>query len=110
MDRVVALGAEPEHLLARVVGDEVPGQVAGRDDRVIGLVGDAELAQLPLHRIGGPRRVGDQDDGAALLAICVQRLAGLGKGLQAVMHHAPDVGEHDFHAADEVAQPLDETQ
>ena len=28
VDRVVALRAEPEHLLAGVVGDEMPGQVA----------------------------------------------------------------------------------
>ena len=79
----VALRTDPEHLLAGVVGDEVPGQVAGTDDRVIGLVGDAELAQLPLHGIGRPRRVGDQDDGAAALAIGVQRLAGFGKRLRA---------------------------
>ena len=57
----------------------MPGQVARRDDGVIGVVGDAELAQLPLHGIGRPRRVGDQDNGAALLAVTVQRLAGLGK-------------------------------
>ena len=57
----------------------MPGQVAGRDDRVIGFVGDAELAQLPLHRIGRPWRVGDEDDGAAALAEGVQRLAGFGK-------------------------------
>ena len=110
MDRTVALRAEPEHFLARVVGDEEPGQIAGADDRVIGLVGDAELAQLALHRIGGPRRVGDQDDGAALLAIGVQRLAGFGKRLKPVMHDAPDVGEDDLHAVNEVAQLLDETK
>ena len=54
----------------------MPGQVAGTDDGVIDVVGDAELAQLPLHRIRRPRRVGDQDDGAALVAKRMQRLAG----------------------------------
>ena len=93
-----------------MIGDEVPGQVAGTDDGVIGFVGDAELAQLPLHGIGRPRRVGDQDDGAALLAIGVQRLAGFGKRLEPVMHHAPDVGEDDIDAVHEVAQPFDEAQ
>ena len=74
-----------------MIGDEMPGQVAGRDDGVVGFVGNAELAQLPLHRIRRPRRVGDEDDGAALLAERVQRLAGLGKRLEPVMDHAPDV-------------------
>ena len=110
IDRIVALRAEPEHLLAGMVGDEMPGQVAGTDDGVIDVVGDAELAQLPLHGIRRPRRVGDQDDGAALLAKGVQRLAGFGKRLQPVVHHAPDVAEHDVDAVDEVAQPLDKTE
>ena len=69
MDRVVALRTDPVHLLAGVFCDKVPGQIARADDGVIGFVGDAELAQLPLHGIGRPRRVGDEDDGAALLAI-----------------------------------------
>ena len=110
MDRRVPLRTDPEDLLAGMVGDEIPGQVAGTDDGVVGFVGDAELAQLALHGIGRPRRVGDQDDGAAALAIGVQRLAGFGKGLEPVMHHAPDVGEDDLHAVHEVAQPLHETQ
>ena len=92
-----------------MIGDEVPGQVAGTDDRVIDIVGDAELAQLPLHGIGRPRRVGDEDDGAAALAIGVQRLAGFGKRFEPVMHHAPDVGEDDLDAIHEFAQPLGES-
>ncbi len=92
-----------------MVGDEVPGQVAGTDDRIVGFVGDAELAQLALHGVGRPRRVGDEDDGAAALAVGVQRLAGFGKGFEPVMHHAPDVGEDHLHAVNEVAQPLDES-
>jgi hypothetical protein len=41
----------------------------------------------------------------------VQRLrVGLGKGFQAVMDHAPDVGEHDFRAADEIAKPFHKVQ
>ena len=93
-----------------MVGDEIPGQVAGTDDGVVGFVGDAELAQLALHGVGWPRRVGDQDDGAAVLAIGMQRLAGFGKGLEPVMHHAPDVGEDDLHAVHEATQLLDEPQ
>jgi hypothetical protein len=85
-------------------------QVAGTDDGVIGLVGNAELAQLPLHRVGRPWRVGDEDHRAAAAAKIVQRLAGFGKRLEPVMDHAPDVGEHDFDAIDEVAQPLDKPQ
>jgi len=52
----------------------------------------------------------EADDGAAALAIGMQRLAGFGKRLQPVMHHAPDVGEDDLHAVHEVAQPLRKTQ
>ena len=51
MDRAVALGPDLEHLLAGMLGDEAAGQIAGADDGVIGVVGDAELAQLPLHGI-----------------------------------------------------------
>ena len=93
-----------------MIGNEIPGQVAGRDDRIIDIVGDAELVQLPLHGIGRPRRIGDEDDGAAALAIGVQRRAGFGKRFEPVMHHAPDIGEDHLHAIDEVAQPFDEAK
>ncbi len=110
MDRAVALRADPEHFAAGVIGHEMPGQIAGTDDGVVGIVGNFKLAQLPLHRVGGPRRVGNQDDGAAALAKMMQRLAGFGERHQPVVNHAPDIGEHDIDAADEVAQLLDETK
>jgi len=40
----------------------------------------------------------------------MQRLAGFGKRHQPVMDHAPDVAEHHVHAADQIAQLLDESQ
>jgi hypothetical protein len=40
----------------------------------------------------------------------MQGLAGFGKCHEAVMNHAPDIAEHDFHAAHEVAQPLDKPE
>jgi hypothetical protein len=93
-----------------MAGDEMPGQVARSDDGVIGLVGNPHLAQLALHRIGRARRIGDEDDGAALAAKRMQRLAGFGEGFQPIMNHAPDIGEHDLHATHEVAQLFDKGQ
>ena len=110
INRVVALRPEPVHFLFQMIGDEVTGQIAGADDGVVALVGDVELAELPLHRIRRPRRVGDQDHGAALPAERMQRLAGFRKCLEAVVHHAPDVAEHDIDLAHEIAQVLDETK
>ena len=110
MNGIVAFGPEPEYLPSGMVGDVVTGQIARGDDGVIGVVGDVELLQLPLHGIGRPRRVGDEDDGAAALAVGVQCFAGFGKGFQAVMHHAPDIGEDHLDAIDKIAQPLDKTQ
>ena len=110
IDRVVALGAEPEHFSSGMLGDIEARQIARGDDRVIGLVGDAELAQLPLHGVGRARCVGDQDHRTATAAIGVQRFAGLGEGFQPVMDHAPDVAEHDIDAAHEFAQALGEMQ
>ena len=68
IDRIVALRPEPEHRLAVMAGNEIPRQIAGRDDGVVGVVGNAKLAQLPLHRVGRTRRVGDHHDGAAAVA------------------------------------------
>ena len=51
MDRAVALGADPEDLLAGMAGDKIPREVARTDDGIICVVGDLELAQLPLYRI-----------------------------------------------------------
>ena len=42
------------------------------------------------------RRIGDEDDGAAAPAKPGQRVAGVGEGSDAVMHHAPDVAQHDI--------------
>ena len=66
-------------VLARPAGDEIAREIAGRDDRIIDVVGDAELAELPLHGIRRSRRVGDQDHRAALGAKRMQRLAGFGE-------------------------------
>jgi hypothetical protein len=76
IDRIVALGPSQNTFLPGMVGDVMPGKVARTDDGVIGLVGDSDLAQLPLHRIRGPRRVGNEDHAAASLAKSMKRLAG----------------------------------
>jgi hypothetical protein len=89
-----------------MVGDEMPGEIARTDDRVIDLVRNLELAQLPLHRIRRSRRVGDEDYGAALLAKAVKGLAGIRECGEAVVNHAPDVAEQDLCAANDVAQPF----
>src|SRR5579859_2811228 len=49
MDRAVALGTDPEDLLAGMTGDKIPREVARTDDGIISVVGNIELAQLPLY-------------------------------------------------------------
>jgi hypothetical protein len=56
--------------------DVIARQVAGRDDRVVGLVGNLHLAQLALHGVGGAGRIGDHDHRAALFAERLQGLTG----------------------------------
>ena len=93
-----------------MAGDKISGEVAGTDDGIVGLVSDVELAQLPLHRIRRSRRVGNQDDGAALAAEVLEGFAGFGKGDETVMYDAPDVAEQHIHPADEIAQPFGKFQ
>ena len=48
-DRAVALGAEMEHLSRTMLAKLVPGEIAGCDDRVVNVVGNADAADLFLH-------------------------------------------------------------
>ena len=87
----------------RVIDDQ---QMVG--DGVIGVGGNAQLVELPRHPFRRPRRIGDENDGAALAAKPRQRIAGVGEGGDAVMHHAPDVAQHDVVARRERAKILGE--
>ncbi len=108
-DRIVALRADLVDRLAMMPGDEMPGEIARRDDGVVGGIGDAELAQLSLHRVRRPWRIGDHDHGAALVAKGLQCGAGVRKRDEAVMDHAPDIAEHDIDVAREFVQMVDES-
>src|SRR5690606_7108903 len=56
----------------------------------------AQAVQLRHHVRRRARRVGDQDDMAALLVELGQGVAGCGPALAPVVDHAPDVAEQDI--------------
>ncbi len=106
-DREIAFRPDVEHGAAarRDLGAR---HVARRRDAVIGVGGNAELVELARHPFRRPRRIGDEDDGAAVAAKPGQRIAGLGEGGDAVMHHAPDVAQHDIVARRQGAEAFGE--
>src|SRR5262249_18727036 len=57
---------------------------------------------------GGARRVGDQHHGATAGAKARQRVAGRKRRGDAVVHHAPDVGQNDVVARRERRKTVDE--
>ena len=57
-DRPVALRSEMKNTRSRLLAELVAGEVAGGDRRIIGVVGDAQLAELLLHARAWSRRIG----------------------------------------------------
>src|SRR5262249_61735351 len=82
-----------EHARAGVLGELVPGQIAGRHSGVIALIDDAEAPELMLQGRTWPRRVGKEHDDAALLAEASRRIDRGGERPHAVIHHRPTVDE-----------------
>ena len=64
-DRQVALRPEMKHHRALMLGELVAGEVARGDGGVIGIVGDAETAELLLNARARARRVGEEHHDAA---------------------------------------------
>ena len=108
-DREIALRADMEDGAAarRDLGAR---HVARGGDAVIGVGGNAQLVELPRHPFRRPRRIGDENDGAAVAAKPRQRVARVGEGGDAVMHHAPDVAQHDVVARREGAEVFGELE
>ena len=93
-DRKIAFRPDVEHGAA--TGRDLGARhVPRRRDAVIGIGGDVEPIELARHPFRRPRRIGDEDDGAAVAAKPGERIAGLRECGDAVMHHAPDVAQHD---------------
>ena len=92
-DRAVALGAEMEHLGRAVLAKLMPGEIAGCDDRVISIVGDADAADLLLDRGAWPGRVGQQHHDAAFVAEAARGGDGAVMRLVAVMQNTPDIDQ-----------------
>ena len=90
---MVAFRAEMKDVVAEPAFDNAAGDVAGTRDRIISIVRHAEPVENALHGNAGPRRIGNEDDGAAARAKPRQRLAGRAIGGNAVMDDAPDVGQ-----------------
>jgi hypothetical protein len=103
----VAVGAEVHELHARPLGDDFPGDVAGGEHRVVGVLRHAEAAKLLADRPGRARGVGDEHHRASLGPKIPQRLYGLRKGGDAVVEHAPDIAKERIVAAAKVLQPGD---
>src|SRR5215217_4111580 len=107
-DRLVALRADVMHDLVLALADDAPRQVAGGDDAVIGPARHGEPVELADDGAPRPRRVGDQDRSAAPVPEARQGLAGLLRGLDAVVDHAPDVAEDHVVAGRDLLEARDE--
>src|SRR5208282_4488515 len=108
-DREVPWRSEVEYALVEPALDDAAGDVAGRRYRVIGVVRHAELVENPLHGGARPRRIADQDHGAAAGAKALERLAGRGESRDTVMNHAPNVAQQHVIAARERCKPFDDS-
>jgi len=91
-----------EHARSGARGDERAGDVARTHDAVVGRARHAQpVERQARHPLARPRRVGDEHHRAAALAEARERIAGIGRGGDAVVDDAPDVAEHDVVVAGE---------
>ena len=88
-----------KHAFAAPALDDAAGDVAGRGDRVIGVMRHAEAVENLPYGGAGPRRIGDEDHGTAAGAKARERRAGGGESRDTVVHHAPDVAQEHVIAA-----------
>src|SRR5262249_21100399 len=73
--------------------DVTERDIAGADDSIPGVAARAGPVEYALDTGRRHRRIGDQDDRAALAAEARQCVAGLGISRAALVHHAPDIAE-----------------
>lgn len=73
--------------------EPVARDVAGRDEIVISRARHAQLRQLLVDRAVRAGGIGDEYDAATALAELDERLDRPRKGRDAIVHHAPDIGE-----------------
>src|SRR5690348_7263895 len=69
----------------------VAGEVTRGDGCIIGVIGNAEAAELLLNTNRGTRRIGEKHEDCAVLAESSCCGNGAGKSPVPVMHHAPNV-------------------
>ena len=93
VDRPVAIRPEMVDARADLAGEEVAGDIAGRQDVVIGIARHAHALEHRQHAALAAGRVGEEQHDAAGGAIAHQGIDGGGMGGDAVVHHAPDVAE-----------------
>ena len=91
---VVGDGADVVDHLAAIGRNEFAGDVAGGDEAIIGVAGHVHAIEHSDDRPGGAWRVGDEDDPPSPRPEAAQSLDGGGMGRDAIMDHAPDVGEN----------------
>ena len=93
---------------ARPRFDDAAGDVAGADDRIVAIVRHFQAIEQALHRRTWPRRVGEKDHRAAAGAKAFERVTGLRKRGDAVVHYPPDVAKKDIVIARERGKSFDD--
>ena len=83
-----------EHGAAAPAGHHFAGDVARGRHAIIGAAGTPEAVELANHPRRRPRRIGDQDHGAAAGPETLKGLACLRMGMDPVMDHAPDIAQN----------------
>ena len=90
---VITLGTDEEQFL-RPLGYQRSGHVPGGDNVIPGARGHTNDIKLLDDTIARPRRVGDQHHRLAGRTPGFQCLDGKGKGIDAIVDHAPDITQH----------------
>jgi hypothetical protein len=96
--------AEMKQAPAGALDEQGNGDVAGRDDRIIGFARNAKPGELRRHDPAGVGRVRHQHDRAAACPEAAKRLGGFLEGHESIVDDAPDVAQNDFVSAREIGQ------
>ena len=100
----VALRPDVEDLVAGLLFHQSNRHVARRDDGVERVGRNPELQHLAFDRRRGPRRVADENDGAAPPSERHKRLRGLRERGHAIVQYAPDVAKNRVITVRDLAQ------
>jgi hypothetical protein len=82
---------EAEQARPRAIDEQGNGDVAGRDNRIIGLARNPQPVELGHHNPAWIGRIGHEHDLSAFRAKPAQRLGGFLERRQPIVEDAPDV-------------------